>query len=175
MNEVMEINKSEVNDDIVIVDLDTASEEFFDFVKKNHDTGIKFIVLERRPTLNTGKTVLKFGARAYGNSYMQSVHFISCVETVNSGYVWIYPEFTYEAIKELSGENVAQMDKLDFSQYSNLTEREIDIIKEIVNGLSNVQIAERLNISEKTVKVHLSHIFNKLHTSNRVELALKFH
>jgi two-component system, NarL family, nitrate/nitrite response regulator NarL len=53
-----------------------------------------------------------------------------------------------------------------------LTSRELEIIKSVVGGSTNKEIAETFSISENTVKRHLSHIFNKLGASNRVELAL---
>jgi two-component system nitrate/nitrite response regulator NarL len=53
-----------------------------------------------------------------------------------------------------------------------LTRREIDIVRAVVSGYTNKEIAERSSITENTVKSHLTHIFDKLGASNRVELAL---
>lgn len=53
-----------------------------------------------------------------------------------------------------------------------LTRRELDIVKAVVAGSTNKEMAQTFSISENTVKRHLSHIFNKLGASNRVELAL---
>ena len=53
-----------------------------------------------------------------------------------------------------------------------LTKREIEIVRSVVAGYSNKEIAAQSAISENTVKSHLTHIFNKLGASNRVELAL---
>jgi two-component system, NarL family, nitrate/nitrite response regulator NarL len=53
-----------------------------------------------------------------------------------------------------------------------LTRRELEIVRLVVAGYTNKEIAERSSISENTVKSHLTHIFNKLGASNRVELAL---
>jgi DNA-binding NarL/FixJ family response regulator len=53
-----------------------------------------------------------------------------------------------------------------------LTLRELEIIKAVVGGSTNREIAGTFSISENTVKRHLSHIFNKIGASNRVELAL---
>lgn len=53
-----------------------------------------------------------------------------------------------------------------------LTRRELEILRHVVAGYTNREIAERSRISENTVKSHLTHIFNKLGASNRVELAL---
>jgi DNA-binding NarL/FixJ family response regulator len=53
-----------------------------------------------------------------------------------------------------------------------LTRRELDILRSVVRGSTNKAIARRLSISENTVKRHLTHIFDKVGASNRLELAL---
>jgi len=56
-----------------------------------------------------------------------------------------------------------------FEKY-NLTEREIEILKAVINGNSNLEIAEKCYISVGTVKNHLSHIYRKTNCSNRNKL-----
>jgi DNA-binding NarL/FixJ family response regulator len=56
-----------------------------------------------------------------------------------------------------------------------LTEREIEILKLVSDGLSNVQIATAIKLTENTVKFHLRNLFAKLGVSNRTEAAAKFH
>ena len=53
-----------------------------------------------------------------------------------------------------------------------LTDREVEVLKLVATGLSNVEIAERLVISERTVGAHISRILDKLHLSNRTQAAL---
>ena len=53
-----------------------------------------------------------------------------------------------------------------------LSERELDVLRLMVNGLSNLVIAETLNISVPTVKTHVQHILQKLHVSDRTQAAL---
>jgi two-component system, NarL family, nitrate/nitrite response regulator NarL len=53
-----------------------------------------------------------------------------------------------------------------------LTPRELDIVRMVVGGFTNKEIAEKLAIGENTVKSHLTHIFNKVGASSRIELAL---
>ena len=53
-----------------------------------------------------------------------------------------------------------------------LTDRELAIVSGVVAALSNRELAERLGITEKTVKTHLTNIFDKLGVSSRVELAM---
>ncbi len=58
---------------------------------------------------------------------------------------------------------------------SELSEREREVLERVAEGLTNAQIAERLNLSESTVKFHLQHIFDKLGVSNRTEAAAVYH
>jgi len=53
-----------------------------------------------------------------------------------------------------------------------LTAREREVVTAIVEGFTNKEIAEKFKISERTVKHHLSNIFDKVGVSNRLELAL---
>jgi LuxR family maltose regulon positive regulatory protein len=52
-----------------------------------------------------------------------------------------------------------------------LSEREIDVLRLITDGLSNAEIAQRLYLTVGTVKVHANHIFGKLGVRNRTEAA----
>ena len=55
-----------------------------------------------------------------------------------------------------------------------LTQRENEVATLVCSGMSNAQIANRLFVSEKTVKTHLSNIFSKLGLKNRVQLICEF-
>ncbi len=155
---------------IILVDLPSCAKILFDFFKSTPKHNIDFILLESVPDIKTAKRVLSLGAKAYGNSYMLPIHLISCVETVKSGNIWVYPEFTYSLIEDI----VKEKRKTTIKEDQRLTKREQQIAKEVVNALNNQQIAKKLNISQQTVKVHLSNIFQKLNISSRVELALYF-
>jgi NarL family two-component system response regulator LiaR len=53
-----------------------------------------------------------------------------------------------------------------------LTEREVEVLRLVAQGLSNDDIAERLVVSARTVRTHVSHILDKLHLANRTQMAL---
>jgi len=81
-----------------------------------------------------------------------------------------------EAIGADSIEALKHFDKLKTAQFPSknfrLTPRELEITAEVISGYTNREIAEKLTISQQTVKHHLSNIFDKLGVYNRVELAL---
>lgn len=55
---------------------------------------------------------------------------------------------------------------------SNLSKREIQVLSQVATGLSDKEIARRLAISQRTVRNHLSHVFNKLEAGNRTEAVM---
>lgn len=68
---------------------------------------------------------------------------------------------------DVVNEYLANRDNQD-DPFSELTEREIDVLEEVAKGMSNKQIANNLHISEETVKVHIRNILRKLDVSSRV-------
>lgn len=54
----------------------------------------------------------------------------------------------------------------------SLSKRETQVLSQVATGLSDKEIAQRLAISQKTVRNHLSHVFNKLHVGNRTEAVM---
>ncbi len=159
------------NGKIVLLDLSSCPKEFFSFIKNNPSSGIDFIVLDSKPDINMANLVLSFGVKAYGNSFMLPVHLISCIETVKSGQIWVYPEFICNLLQ-----NESKKDRSDvLTECSLITEREKEIVSLVLDGLTNMAIAEKLDISLRTVKVHISNIFQKLNVSSRLELMAYFY
>jgi DNA-binding NarL/FixJ family response regulator len=92
----------------------------------------------------------------------------SSIHSVMAGDLWIERDRASEAAPSLRKLEIARRRSLAFG----LTRRELEIVRAVIAGCTNKEIAERSAISENTVKSHLAHIFNKLGASNRVELAL---
>jgi two-component system, NarL family, nitrate/nitrite response regulator NarL len=92
---------------------------------------------------------------------------MDCVRRVHRGEQWIERETVTRAFRTiLHRESSAR------STSGTLTPRELDITRMVAQGLRNRVIAERLSISEGTVKVHLHNIYEKLGVDGRLELVL---
>jgi len=88
---------------------------------------------------------------------------LSALRTVSGGEPWLQREMTGKLFHELRRARQAQRAQAD------LTDRETEILKLLAEGLRNCQIAQRLFISERTVKVHVANIFGKLGLHDRVQ------
>lgn len=98
---------------------------------------------------------LKAGARAYLLKNMPPREIADVIRQVHAGKKRIPPEVAAR-LAEYVGEDP-------------LTQREVDVLKHLAGGNRNRDIAERLFISEETVKVHVKHIMEKLRASDRTE------
>jgi len=94
---------------------------------------------------------------------------LQSIDTVVAGQYWVGPEGPV-ADRALCMRRFEEVRRRE--QQFGLTRRELDIVRAVVDGDSNREIAARLSISENTVKRHLLHIYNKVGASSRVELAL---
>ena len=111
---------------------------------------------------------LQFGACGILSKDSAADVLFESIESVMAGHYWVGHERAAEHRRQRApvrrGRRQAQM--------FGLTRREQDIVRAVIDGDTNKEIARRLSISENTVKRHLMHIFNKVGASSRVELAL---
>ena len=84
------------------------------------------------------------------------------------GEAVLHPRVAARVIQELHGLS----DREPLAPFADLTERELEVLRLIAEGLSNAEIAQRLVISEKTVKSHVSNILSKLHLADRTQAAV---
>ena len=98
---------------------------------------------------------LKAGAYGYMLKSSPRKELIETIRKVHSGKKSVPPDVAAHLVEHWTGES--------------LTEREIDVLRQIVEGSRNKDIARRLFISEETVKVHIRHIMEKLGASDRTQ------
>jgi DNA-binding NarL/FixJ family response regulator len=93
---------------------------------------------------------------------------LKSIRTVMAGEFWVSRAITADLVAMLRASKLSAAD----SKILGLTRRELDVALAVAEGQVNKDIAARFQISEYTVKHHLTRIFEKLHLSNRVELAM---
>lgn len=110
---------------------------------------------------------LKAGAISYILKDVKMEKLVEALHRAVQGEVTLHPLVAKRVLQ-----NVRSEDPDEQPLFAELTERELDVLKLIANGLTNTQIAERLVISENTVKGHVSNILSKLHLADRTQVAV---
>ena len=110
---------------------------------------------------------LKAGAIAYILKDMKMEKLSEVLHRAVQGEVTLHPRVAARVLQNIRGENGEEQ-----PLFTDLTDRETDVLKLIANGLTNSQIAEKLVISENTVKGHVSNILSKLHLADRTQAAV---
>ena len=110
---------------------------------------------------------LKAGAISYILKDMKMNKLAEAITKAHNGEVILHPKVASRVLQNIRKDN--QQDHLI---YTDLTEREMDVLKLIAKGYSNSQIAAELVISENTVKGHVSNILSKLHLADRTQAAV---
>lgn len=114
---------------------------------------------------------LQLGAKGYLSKLLTHRDLIKAIRATYAGEVWAERKVLSEVLESLRQK--MQEKNLPLSDMQEtLTDREHEIVKWVIQGMTNKEIATRLGISDKTVKTHLSNIFNKLKISRRLQLVL---
>ena len=113
---------------------------------------------------------LQIGARGVVSKESATELLFKSIRTVVAGQYWVGREEVSDLVAALRGLLPTGADERQRS--FGLTRRELEIVAAIVEGCTNRDIAQKFSLSEDTVKHHLTHVFDKLGVSNRLELAM---
>jgi two-component system, NarL family, response regulator LiaR len=109
---------------------------------------------------------IKAGALGYLLKDTSPQQLLQAIRQVYSGEASLHPAIARKLIQELNQSQKPPMVE------DPLTAREVQVLELVAHGLSNQEISERLVISERTVRTHVSSILDKLHLANRTQAAL---
>ena len=109
---------------------------------------------------------LRAGALSYILKDVGPAELAEAVRQAVRGEAVLSPPVASRVIRELTGGTS------ELNPFSELSDREVEVLRLIADGLANAEIAERLVISEKTVKGHVSNILDKLHLADRTQAAV---
>jgi DNA-binding NarL/FixJ family response regulator len=158
-----ELNKHQTGShDILMIDLDCLTEQ--EFPKVVSPT----MALVTVPVIDQAMRLLHLGVHAYGNRHMREENLVQAVTAIKSGQVWLPPEIVSRMIMSLPGKKGSTKEP---SFLKDLSKREKEVAQWVANGLSNNEVADKMFISIRTVKAHLTSIFSKTGCRDRLELA----
>jgi len=133
--------------------------------------GSKVFVLSDRPDDKEGVVCLQLGCVGYANTYITPLRMKAAMEAVESGLVWIGTSLMQHLIKGLASAESQEASPVN-PLLDGLSNREYQVARLVAEGLQNNEIAAQLDITERTVKAHLSSIYTKTRTKGRLSLAL---
>lgn len=158
--------------EIILLDLDLGETSGLDLLPE-----LLSIVPEARVIILTGmrdqethRQAVRLGAMGVVLKDKAVEVVINAIERVSAGEVWLDPRLTASLISDFTRPG-RKMDP-EAEKIAALSKREREVVELIGQGLKNKEIAERLFISEITVRHHLTSIFEKLDVSDRIELML---
>lgn len=110
---------------------------------------------------------IKAGALSYLLKDSRPGELAEAVRKAADGEAILHPRVAARLVQEVQG-----ISPQSFNPFTELTEREMEVLCLIANGLTNREIAERLVVSERTAKSHVSNILSKLHLADRTQAAV---
>lgn len=166
----------ELNPDVVVMDIGLPIIDGIEATKriKSYNPNCKVLIFTSRDSEDDVFAAFQSGADGYVMKDASKEQFCTAIKSVAIGVAWIDP-----AIAKVVLSNIQAPDNNKPAPQSNginyyegkrlygLTEREMDVLALIVEGLTNVQIAERLTISPYTAKAHVHNVLQKLSAENR--------
>jgi DNA-binding NarL/FixJ family response regulator len=132
----------------------------------------RIFLLSDQPDEEEGLTFLKLGIVGYANTYISSERLAEAVRVITSGAVWLGQKVMQRLILDSYARAKEKAVSDSGKKLESLTRREREIADLIAQGQSNLEIAANLDITERTVKAHLSSIYEKTKTGSRLNLAL---
>lgn len=157
--------------DVVLMDIKmpeiTGIEATRQVLQENPHIGIILVTMYDDP--ESAFAGMRAGARGYVLKEAEPEELRRAVDAAQRGEVMLCPIIASKVLEHFRTETRPAAQELPYEQ---LTQRELQVLQSAADGLINKEIAERLFITEKTVKNHISNIFSKLNVNDRTQAIL---
>lgn len=160
--------------DIILLDIKMNGDDGLDIIPdlvKTSETA-RIVILTGTRDEELQRRAIHLGAMGLVSKEKSPEILIKAIKRVHAGEVWLDRTMTASVLCELARGSPSKASNPEASRIASLTERELEVIVAVGEGLKNKQIAERLFISDVTVRHHLTSIYGKLEVSNRLELII---
>ena len=159
---------SELKPDIVILDINMPDMDTGETLSLLKSKGIKPLILTTGADEDTILVALKAGARGYLSESTTFQNLIKAVESVSKGEIWVERKMVNRIVEgELNSDHPTDEQRNQTKE--QLTPREKQVLAFLKQGCTNKEIAQKLCISEKTVKGHMNNIFRRFNVSGRLQ------
>ncbi len=155
----------ELKPDVVLMDLIMPDMDGLAALEALKGTGIRIIILTSFLDADKALACIEAGAMGFLTKDIQPAVLVDAIRAVHRGEPRLHPEVT-KRLMTRSTQPAQPAGK------EALTARELDVLRCLAQGMTNREIAEKLIISETTVKTHISSILSKLHLADRTQAAL---
>lgn len=173
MSEITDVITRE-KPNIILFDFDMGERKALDLLAhvRTIANGARFIALTSEFDPQFYSTAVCLGVKGFVMKDQGPELFIKAIEKVHSGEVWLDRTFMADVIDQISDQVGTREAHREAARIGLLTQREREVVNLVCEALKNKEIAQRLHISEATVRHHLTTIFNKLDVSDRFDLLL---
>ena len=172
-SELMQIMES-YPDSVVLIHFSFDEDSNVERIKALHArfSNCKIMLLEDVPNETHGVELIKTGILGYGNTYLDPSILTEAIKVVSMGEIWISKRVIQWIASHCNPDALAKAIPEQNFSLKDLTPGEIKILNFLLDGNNNKTIARRLDISERTVKAHLTSIFRKTGIKDRLHLVL---
>ena len=166
--QAIHILQQDMNIDLMLLDINmpvmNGIEVLQEIKKKN--ISVKVLVLTVHNEVEYLLKAVDIGVDGYIMKDAESAELKKAINCIMQGETYIQPSL----VPALNSRLVSR--DIDKEKINSLTKRELEVLIEVANGMFNKEIATSLNISERTVKNHISNIFKKIDVSDRTQAAV---
>lgn len=166
----------ELSPDVILMDIGLPNIDGIEATQriKDFNQNIKILIFTSRDSENDVFESFKAGADGYIMKGATPEQTISAIKAINEGIGWIDPsiaKMVFSNLQKPSSKIISEPEPVKSSGNNSygLTERELDVLEAMVEGLTNPQIAEKLVISRATAKAHVHSILQKLCATSRTQ------
>lgn len=154
--------------DLLLLDINMPGKNGLEIIEeiKKLNFNVKIILLTVHNEVDYLLKAVEIGADGYVLKDSGSAELVNAIEIVMSGESYIQPDM----IPMLNSKMIAK--NSDKEKMKNLTKRELEVLVLVSEGMFNKEIADKLSISERTVKNHISSIFKKIDVADRTQAAV---
>jgi two-component system nitrate/nitrite response regulator NarL len=162
-----------LNPEVLLLDLNMRRESGLEIVRSLNNSAHKVRVILLTTSVEDGDVVeaLRLGACGVVMKHTAPQLLYKGIRAVMSGEYWVDHKSISDLLCALKTARAAAR-KFESSNFLGLTRRELEMMRAVMEGCTNRDIAQKFSISAQTVKHHLTSIFHKVGVSNRLELSL---